>query len=374
MNFYPKEHHLSLANISNVIININEINKTSNYKLLLEKLCEIAKCSALRVVFHHKFEAANTNKRSFKQYIHTSNQNIDFNKIKTPAIKFAEQNVFIGEKIKENSFYMLATNAVKQLKDVYQTLCVPVHNAHQHCCVVLKQYHHDSLFWFVRDKSGPKFNQNDINMLHLILPHVSLLLQRFENQTIDHDVIELYRHVLDQSDKGILVCSENTAIMLANQHIISYLSGSNIFDTKNDKLTCSNDIWNKQLIQYIKVCCQNKAGTVKQSIEMQEQDVTILITISALECTDCKDFNLCLVVFDFQYSLNWALVAQEYELTLKEQQLIKALYHQHKLPELEEKLNVSYNTLRTHMQNILKKMNVHSQAQMMSKLNMFKGL
>ena len=70
--------------------------------------------------------------------------------------------------------------------------------------------------------------------------------------------------------------------------------------------------------------------------------------------------------------MNWALVAQEYQLTNKELNLLKALYKNKKLNELPEKFGVTINTLRTHLQSIFHKTQTNSQIELMIRLSMYK--
>ena len=49
-------------------------------------------------------------------------------------------------------------------------------------------------------------------------------------------------------------------------------------------------------------------------------------------------------------------------------------YYWQELNDLPEEFNISYNTLRTHLQSVFRKVEVSTQTELMIKINMFKNL
>jgi len=100
-----------------------------------------------------------------------------------------------------------------------------------------------------------------------------------------------------------------------------------------------------------------------------------LITVSPLQNKNAFnniDIPCCVVTINFQHQLDWNSLQKEFVLTPKKLQLLKAIYTKKRLFELTSVFNVSYNTLRTHLQTIFRKTGVNSQTELMVKINLFK--
>ena len=101
-----------------------------------------------------------------------------------------------------------------------------------------------------------------------------------------------------------------------------------------------------------------------------------LVTVSPLKPEAMfNDFSVpcALVTVVFQTTIKWLLVRSEMNLTTKELELLQSIYCKKKLNDIAIELNVSYNTLRTHLQNIFKKFRVNSQSELMIKLALFRS-
>ena len=147
-----------------------------------------------------------------------------------------------------------------------------------------------------------------------------------------------------------------------------------------NNIVLHNKIYQQRLDYFIKQC----ATLAYKDIGLQEtliiegetaQEENLLITVSPLANRNTFndiDVQCCLVTVNFQNQLNWPKLFKEFLLTPKEQQLLKAVYAKKKLNDLTGVFNVSYNTLRTHLQSIFKKVEVNSQTELMIKINLFK--
>jgi len=103
---------------------------------------------------------------------------------------------------------------------------------------------------------------------------------------------------------------------------------------------------------------------------------TLLVTIAPLNReSDFVDIDqpCCLVTLSKQNAVRWATLQKEYGLTPKELNLIQAINRKQKLQQLTVEMGVTYNTLATHFKAIYKKMGIHSQAELMATLGLFRS-
>jgi len=239
---------------------------------------------------------------------------------------------------------------------------------------------HESAFIVNRSKEQLPYSTEDKNLIKLLIPHLSRAVQIFKTLELYKNYANISKSILDQSDKAIVVCDENAKVILSNSFANSKLADIEQVYFANDILKLSNAVYNKQLHQYIKHCSSLSFNQISSQETIIIDDFidgeNILLTVSPLNNHNKMnniDVPCCMVTISFQKVLNWSLVEREFSLTNKELQLLKAIYSKKKLNELTSVFEVTYNTLRTHLQAIFKKTFVNSQTELMMKLNMFKS-
>ncbi len=255
----------------------------------------------------------------------------------------------------------------------YHAFALKSEHARQSSWVLINHNRYDSFYVFERLPEQPAFTTRDHQLIALLLPHISLYLHSFQGNTPEVSLVDLYQRILDSSDKGLAVCNQHGQPIVLNQPLSQHLKNSQQLMLQNNNLTLSESLTNKQFQHYIQQSCHPDA-TELLSLAWFDEQQEVGITVNPLNMTYPHQGHVCLVVFDYQQQLNWAVIAKEYELTEKERVLVKAIYQQQSLQQIAEYQQVSYNTVRSHLQHIFKKMAVHGQAQLMAKLSLFKGL
>jgi|GEM_PF-2310207 len=282
-----------------------------------------------------------------------------------------------GESINVNNYIDIAHY---KNTEYYQRLFYPFKAYHCLAGFLIRDGEYDSAYAINRGEEDQPYETRDLNLIKLLTPHLSRSAHTYKTLGLYKNYANISKSILDQSDKAIVVCDENARVILSNEFANERLAQNEQVYFSKDRLTLAIPAYNQRLQHYIKQC----ASLCFTDINSQESLIiddplggeNILLTLSPLnhrnEINDI-DIPCCMVSISFQRVLNWPLIAREFELTNREQQLLRAIYSKRKLNDLTGTFGVTYNTLRAHLQAIFRKADVHSQTELMMKLNMFKN-
>ena len=219
--------------------------------------------------------------------------------------------------------------------------------------------------------------EQDFNLFQLMTPHLSRAVQTFKKLRLYKNYANISKSILDQTDKGIMVCDKFATITLCNEYADKKVKELPEFNCTDGKLKLQDEMLNRQLAYYLRECASlsyNGIGRQQTIFLDKPGQESIQITVSPLK--DRNRFNdldasCCLVTIELKRPMNWNAVIQEFGLTAREQQLLRAIYNKKKLSDLSELFGVSYNTLRTHLQSIFRKADVNSQTELMIRISQF---
>lgn len=258
-------------------------------------------------------------------------------------------------------------------REIYQ----PLRTFHALTGLLCRDGEHESALNVSRAETDLPYSQEDIHFMKLITPHFSRAIHIFKELRLYKNYSNISKSILDQQDKAILVCDAQGAIMLSNEYAKRDLVLPSSILIRHNKIVISEQMYQKRLAFFIERCCAlayEEIGLQETLILEQENGEHKLISVSPLiNQNTFNDIELpcCLVTINNQNQINWQSVQKEFELTPKELQLVRAIYAKKKLNDLTHSFNVTYNTLRTHLQSIFKKTGVNSQSELLIKLSVF---
>ena len=183
--------------------------------------------------------------------------------------------------------------------------------------------------------------------------------------------------LLDQLDKAFIICDENAQVMIVNEFASQKLNEECPVTLVANKIMINNPVYQQRLMFCIRQCANRLHSdiSVQETIILQgTNDENILITIAPLKNKNSFsdiDVPCCIVTISFQQQRDWLKISDLFLLTPKEMRLLKALYAKKKMIDLPTIFHVSYNTLRSQLQAIFKKLEVSSQSELMIKLSLF---
>jgi len=259
--------------------------------------------------------------------------------------------------------------------DFYKKIFVPLRSYHCLASILIRDEYYDATFAINRDKSDKKYDKKDLNLIRILTPHLSKALNISKTLQLYKDYSSISKSILDQIDKAFVICDENGRIILCNGYANEVLNGNSPIYLNVDKLKIKQKIYNEMLYQLIKQCAHETFINIvaHESIILESEGKCILISVSPLTLNNSQHKDLCLITITFQENLHWKNVKQDFHLTPKELHLLQGLHNKRKLNELTKDFGVTYNTLRTHLQSIFKKLDVNSQAELMLKLNLYRS-
>ena len=261
--------------------------------------------------------------------------------------------------------------------DYYQNVFIPMRTYHAIGSVLVRDGHHESAFAITRDHDAEAYQQQHISLMSLISPHLSQAMQIFNTLQLHKNYLNLNQSVMDQSDKAIFVCDQHGKILLHNALADILLTDEQLFTLENNALVLLEPTTRQRFALHMQSCALFATSDIycKEAIVLDQPDGTS-VTISVAPLRGSLDFTClpkqaCLVTAGISNNLDWRTLAKEFTLTKAEISLLKALYKKKKISQLTYETGVSYNTLRTHLQVIFKKLEVNSQTELMVKLNSF---
>jgi DNA-binding CsgD family transcriptional regulator len=258
----------------------------------------------------------------------------------------------------------------------FQDIYSPLKVFHSLVGVLCRDTHHDSIIVVNRDECDQPYQHNDEEFFSLITPHFSRAMRIFINLRLYKNQSYMFQSALDQLDKAFIICDENGQVMIANAFANEKLNAETTVTLLANKLFIKHPIYQQRLISCIRQCANRQYTNISEQeilIVQGSHYENILLTIAPLKNKNKFsdiDVPCCIVTISFQQR-DWLKISELFLLTPKEMRLLKALYAKKKLIDLPTIYHVSYNTLRTQLQAIFKKLEVSSQSELMIKLSLF---
>ena len=174
-----------------------------------------------------------------------------------------------------------------------------------------------------------------------------------------------------------MVCDERGQILLANVFANQEIEEHEDIKVIDQHLTLAPSAYQLRFKQCLAQCVnQPHAFGEQESILLERSGgETLLVSIAPLnQDSEFVDINqpCCLVTLTKQNAVRWSTLIKQYGLTPKEVLLIQAINRNKKLQQLTIEMGVTYNTLATHLKAIYRKMGVHSQAELIVTLGLFR--
>ncbi|MGO4893733.1 hypothetical protein [Flavobacterium sp. W21_SRS_FM6] len=262
--------------------------------------------------------------------------------------------------------------------DFYQRILLPMKSHYALGGCLVRDGVYESIYSINRGPDDAAYDSNDFELIQLLTPHLSRATKIYKDLTLYKRYSSISKGILDQSDKGLLVCDENGRILLANLFANQELEEHEDIKVIDQHLTLAPSAYQMRLKQCLTQCVNQPHAFGEQESILLERSAgeTLLVSIAPLtrdsEFVDI-DHPCCLVTLTKQNAVRWPTLIKQYGLTPKELLLIQAINRKKKLQQLTIEMGVTYNTLATHLKAIYKKMGIHSQAELMVSLGLFRS-
>ena len=277
-----------------------------------------------------------------------------------------------------------STNANKHIdltlhrnSNFFQDIYSPLKVFHSLVGVLCRDAHYDSIIVVNRDEGDQPYQHNDEELFRIITPHFSRAMRIFIGLRLYKNQSYMSQSALDQLDKAIIICDENGQVMIANAFANEKLNAECPVTLAANKLFIKNPIYQQRLILCIRQCANRHYTEISEQetiiIQGSHYEDILLTTAPLKNKNTVSDIDVpcCIVTISFQQQRDWLKISDLFLLTPKEMRLLKALYANKKMIDLPTIFHVSYNTLRSQLQSIFKKLEVNSQSELVIKLSLF---
>ena len=233
------------------------------------------------------------------------------------------------------------------------------------------------LFVFNRDYNGSAYTSCDINLLSMLTPHYKRALHLYSELKLYKEYASINKSIVEQTNKALLICDERANILISNSLTEEVFIQIPEISERHGKLAFADAKTNSAFLQLIFDHTETSFGDVEGQrtlIFPSSSNQEVLIEFSLINVE--SDFNTLskmfwLVSIKLQKIMPWKTIQKEYGLTNREVQILEKLLLNYTLSQIASDLDIAYQTVRNHMQNIYRKSAVNSQTQLMQKLSFF---
>ncbi|MBC3765584.1 LuxR C-terminal-related transcriptional regulator [Neptunicella marina] len=264
-----------------------------------------------------------------------------------------------------------------QHTDFYQNVIVPMDSAQVITSCLCRDGKHEAMLALNRGFNDPDYTVDEINLLKKLAPHLSRAMHIFKEINLLKQYSALTKHVIDQSTQAVIVTDEHGKIILSNDFANKHLTQGMPVSIQANHLLIDTPVYQQMLLNNIQQCAHQQFSSIGEQqtlIVTNDNYQEARIRVSPLQrengiveiSTPCA-----LVTIKLQHTIDWVQFNNEYNLTPKELELLQALNNKQTLKDIATSKEVAYNTLRVHLQNIYRKMNINSQIELMATLAAF---
>ncbi|MDR2298331.1 MAG: helix-turn-helix transcriptional regulator [Comamonas sp.] len=226
-----------------------------------------------------------------------------------------------------------------------------------------------------RPESEPAFSKRDLDLGHLLMPHIRRALNMHLSLHRDRQVISLYSRATAQLMVGVVILDQNGKLLESNPAASGILDMQDGLKVSGDRLETSYANDNRKLQRLIKDALLHSLTSSSRMIEGmsvcrpsgQLNWGVVVQSISPDEWTEGKQ-RPSVAVFvrdtDGKADPSIRLAQQLFQLTPAETLLAIQLANGLSLEEAAEALNIRRNTARAHLRSIFSKTGVRRQTEL----------
>ncbi|MEE1673730.1 LuxR C-terminal-related transcriptional regulator [Agarivorans aestuarii] len=369
---------LTTENISDLIGSIYDCSISGEWKALLEKIRKLTLSNkAFFVLWNARHESMVTLEL-------VTNFDYDPNLMEVYQQRFSEDpwHLYSGSLLEgEVSVYSEET-PIRDIQhlSIYKDIFVPMQTHHCIGSIVVRDGEHDGYVALNRGPKDSPYQDQDVALLKQITPHLKRAAYIYAQLKQSKNHVNILNSISENTANGILICDNTGRILSLNQSARELLIRSHYFCEDDRKLIITIPYLNSKMGELINASCAENYNTrhlhgalLLEGIEATED---IYLTASPLKDKYIYSFTekeCCLVTLTPEHILNWESLKEEFSLTKRELELLKLIYRKKCLSALSESMKIKINTVRTHIQNIYRKLGVKTQMDLMIKLGQFRG-
>ena len=236
-----------------------------------------------------------------------------------------------------------------------------------------------SVILFRRNKIQGHYTPNEVKILELLTPHFRQAFKLHKQLHIQTEQSKSIANAVEQLNYGVILVNHQGCIDFMNSTALRYINAQDGLKISQNKLNAihkpSNDLLQNELCQALKtsantcfsagrnIAIQRTSGKRAYGVMILPRSIDSILAIE-------KSSGVTALIADPESlpQLNTDLLKKQYNLTQRETELILLLTSGKSTNEIAELLNISKETIRSHLKNIFMKTGVNSQTQLVQLL------
>lgn len=260
--------------------------------------------------------------------------------------------------------------------DFYQRF-LKHHGLYHWLCGVLT--HHNDVVHYVsihRAKSQPAFSAHDKKLLARLLEHLKISLHNHWTLLGERGVGNVLREITDRLAQAVFVVDSRGRFLFRNSGSEEFLERHQCLQAVDSRIKAVRDEDDKVLRDSLLEVCARSSSAIKRpekviTIGGETTPYPLMVSIRAAGRVFCKErseHHDALILFakipGARPSVQTCTFSKFYQLTPAQARLTDLILSGHSLAEAAMQLNVSENTVRSHLKQIYSKTNTHGQMQL----------
>jgi DNA-binding CsgD family transcriptional regulator len=265
--------------------------------------------------------------------------------------------------------------AVLEKTEFYNDYLLPQNTIHQIGCIVTKTEETCSAFTCLRPRQNGPFGPAEEELLRLLFPHLQRGMEFYKRMATLEGQYRASLDALDRLPTGVILIDDQGRILEANRAAKRILAENDGLATEKSRLAASTSNQTKELRSRIAAAAltgQGKGLSAGGSFGLTRPSGRRpfgLVIMPASHHTfpaDCGRPAVIVFITDPEARVQMApeVLAQIYDLTHAESRLAEHLIQGESLVDAAERLGVSHNTARTHLQRIYEKTGASHQGEL----------
>lgn len=215
-----------------------------------------------------------------------------------------------------------------------------------------------------KTKESGNFTKKDIDILNILTPFISIRLSDYMEVTQTKHDLHIYKNSMMQIPAGVVLLDNNYSVFSYNELALAYCN-----DILRFKKSVTDPVGEVIKNAFSNLCFQDKNSATFLYSPNNRYNLSIKPIIIPNSQKGIETYFIIYIYSSYSSeNCTYYSNAVNYHLTKRELEIIELIDQGLNNKEISEKLYISYNTVRTHIENILKKMDVTNRTAILHKL------
>ena len=257
--------------------------------------------------------------------------------------------------------------------DFYQRFLQNYDLFHRLCGVLLRDQEYTYYLAIYRSRQQPTFEDSDKALLNTLLPHFTLAFARYRELLHARSFQQAIYRVVDRWTSAVFLVDENAQMLFKNRAAGSLLEQRSGLLIDAAHLKAASRTENRALLEAIQDIASAPGSTPADAVKIITianitDDTPLVVTIRPVALAGAnelaEDHRIAVLVVnnpDYTHDVQSCPFGRIYQLTPAQARLTSLILAGHSLVHAAQQLQVSENTVRSHLKQIFLKTDTHSQ-------------